>query len=153
MVSRRCPARRPTRAPFIQSGNLTRLRLLQAQDATLILRHSFSTPFIQHLLRGIFCGDNLLLQTYDEKMRRALSQALNIELEDSTWQQATLPISAGGLGVKRAVVLSSSAFLSSVRGAESLITQILQSCTSIASLQSDPLVQQSSQFRSRQVII
>ena len=42
----------------------TRLRLLHAQDATLILRHSFSTPFIQHLLRGIFCGDCQVLGTY-----------------------------------------------------------------------------------------
>ena len=31
-----------------------RLHLLHAQDALLILRHSFSSPFIQHLLRGIF---------------------------------------------------------------------------------------------------
>ena len=125
----------------------TRLRLLQAQDATLILRHSFSTPFIQHLLRGIFCGDHQLLQVYDDKMRIALSQALNIQLDDSAWQQATLPISAGGLGIRRAVMLSSLAFLSSVRGAEDLAARILNSTST---LQSDPLVQQASQFWSRQ---
>src|ERR1700761_7460 len=41
-----------------------RFHLLHAQDALLILRHSFSSPFIQHLLRGIFCDDLDLLRDY-----------------------------------------------------------------------------------------
>ena len=126
----------------------SRLRLLHAQDATLILRHSFSTPFIQHLLRGIFCGDCQVLDTYDETLRATLAQILNVQLDDKTWQQASLPISAGGLGIRSAVVLSSSAFLSSIHGAQDLVSQILND-TSL--LQRDHLIQRASQLWSRQV--
>src|ERR1700761_6494028 len=76
---------------------------LRAQDALLILRHSFSSPFIQHLLREIFCGDYDLLRDYDTAVRSSLAQILNIQLDDASWLQASLPISAGGLGIRSAV--------------------------------------------------
>ena len=74
----------------------SRLAALQSQDALLFLRHSFSTPSIQHLLRGIFCGDHQLLQELDEELRILLTRILNTELDEGAWQQVTLPVDAGG---------------------------------------------------------
>ena len=108
-----------------------RLHLLHAQDALLILRHSFSSPFIQHLLRGIFCGDHDLLRDYDTAVRSSLAQILNIQLDDASWLQASLPISAGGLGIRSAVKLSSSAFLSSIHGADVLSSSILNTTSTL----------------------
>ena len=63
-------------------------------------------------------------------------QILNVQLDDAAWLQASLPISAGGLDIRRAVMLSSYAFLSSMHDAEDLACNIL-SCTS--TLQQDSL--------------
>ena len=126
----------------------SRLTALHAQDALLILRHSFSTPCIQHLLRGIFTGEHPLLGQYDAKMRSVLADVLNTHLDDGAWQQASLPIKAGGLGIRSAVQLSAPAFLSSVHGADALVSHILD----VGSLVSqDPLVAEASQFWSRLV--
>ena len=121
----------------------SRLALLQAQDALLILRHSFSTPCIQHLLRGIFCGEEQLLADYDSTMKSTLATVLNTHLDDIAWQQASLPISAGGLGVRSAVKLSASAFLASVHGADALVSRILMGSSLLSD---DPLVTRACQL-------
>jgi hypothetical protein len=102
----------------------SRLPSLHSQDALLILRHSFSSPSIQHVLRGIFSGDHRLLPEFDTVLRTSLTQILNTHLDDESWQQVTLPVNSGGLGIRSAVDLSASAFLSSVRGAASLVSCI-----------------------------
>ena len=62
-------------------------------------------------------------------LRSLLSSILNINLDhDGSWLQATLPVRAGGLGVRRAVQLAPSAFLSSAAGCSSLIREILPPC-------------------------
>jgi Reverse transcriptase (RNA-dependent DNA polymerase) len=121
----------------------SRLLALHKQDALLILRYSFSTPCIQHLLRGIFCGDSPLLSQYDVKMRSMLQGILNTQLDDMAWQQATLPINAGGLGIRSAVHLSASAFLASVHGADALVSHLVAGNHSMLQ---DPLVYRASQF-------
>jgi hypothetical protein len=52
--------------------------------------------------------------------RNTLQSITNVDLYDSAWNQATLPISFGGLGVRRASDLALPAFLSSVAGSSSL---------------------------------
>ena len=55
-----------------------------------------------------------------------LSTILNVDLDnDSAWLQATLPVRAGGLGIRRAVQLASSAYLASAAGCSALIQEIL----------------------------
>ena len=52
----------------------------------------------------------------------------NIDLAlETTWLQATLPVRAGGIGIRRAVQLAPSAYLASAAGCSELIHQILPS--------------------------
>ena len=50
---------------------------------------------------------------------------MNVELSDNTWDQATLPVANGGLGIRRATDVALPAYLSSVSGSHALITQLL----------------------------
>ena len=104
-----------------------KLALLQSQDTLFILRHSLSTPSIQHVLRGIFCGEHHLLRDLDMVLKTLLTESLNTQFDDVSWQQVTLPVNSGGLGIRSATDLAASAFLASVRGAHSLVTEILSS--------------------------
>lgn len=125
----------------------SRLAFLHSQDALLILRHSFSTPKIQHVLRGIFCGDHHLLPELDLMLKTSLSQIINIQLNDDAWVQASLPINSGGLGIRSAVDLSASAFLASFQGSKEVISRILANVDAILP---DPLEARALNFWSNQ---
>ena len=99
-----------------------RLYHLHSHDAITLLRHSFAIPKMMHVLRI-----SLHLEDYDVLLRSILSNITNIRFEDnqSSWIQATLPVSKGGLGIRSAVHLASSAFLASADGSVALVNQIL----------------------------
>ena len=89
-----------------------RLHFLHSLDAFLLLRHSISIPKVHYILRTAPCLLLLKLQDYDDLLRSILSDITNVSLEeDSVWAQASLPIEAGGLGIRREVQLALSAFL------------------------------------------
>jgi len=50
---------------------------------------------------------------------------MNAELSDNAWDQATLLVANGGLGIRRAMDVALPAHLSSVSGSHALITQLL----------------------------
>lgn len=52
---------------------------------------------------------------------------VHLEADSSTWSQASLPVKSGGLGIRSAVQLSSSAFLASTAASSDLVNQILPS--------------------------
>ena len=105
-----------------------RLHLLHSHDALLLLRHSFSIPKILYILRTAPCFLSASLEAYDNLLRAILSNISNVCLEeDSVWAQASLPVGAGGLGVRRAAQLAPSAFLASAAGCSELVNQILPS--------------------------
>ncbi|KAF9794645.1 hypothetical protein SFRURICE_006862 [Spodoptera frugiperda] len=58
-------------------------------------------------------------------IRHTLSSILNVALDDRAWQQATLPIRMGGLGVRKISSISLPAFLSSVHSTSELVRKIL----------------------------
>ena len=58
-------------------------------------------------------------------MRSTLQAILNIQLTDDAWEQATLPVANGGIGVRKATQVALPAFLSSISGSQSLITELL----------------------------
>ena len=58
-------------------------------------------------------------------LRRGLSKILNVDLNDSQWTQATLPVHMDGLGVRSACMLAPSAFLTSAAAMLSLQQAIL----------------------------
>ena len=80
-----------------------RLHLMHAHDALLLLRHSFSMPKILHIFRTAPCFLSPAVEAYHSLLRRVLGDITNVCLEeDGTWTQASLPVGAGGIGVRRA---------------------------------------------------
>ena len=105
-----------------------RLGILTSHDALLLLRHSFAIPKILFVLCTAPCFLSDSLEDFDGLLRCLLSYILNIDLAlETTWLQATLPVRAGGIGIRRAVQLAPSAYLASAAGCSELIHQILPS--------------------------
>ena len=80
-----------------------RLRLLQAQDALLLLRHLFPIPKVFHVLRSSPCFTSTHLCDFDDLLRDVLSDIINVTLEPRpAWLQASLPVHAGGIRIRSA---------------------------------------------------
>jgi len=119
---------------------VSRLSLLHAHDALVILRNSLSVPKLLYTLRTAKCSGRPALQKFDDILREGLSVILNINLSDDQWIQASLPVRNGGLGIRSATMLAPSAFLASAAGTSALQDSII-SLTGSAS--SDPAFQSS----------
>jgi Reverse transcriptase (RNA-dependent DNA polymerase) len=102
-----------------------RLPLMHAHDSLFLLRNVVSTPRLLYTLRTAPCTGNSELVRYDELLRSTLSVTLNIDLTDVGWRQASLPVRWGGLGVRSAVSLASSAYLASAAGTSELVNSLL----------------------------
>lgn len=104
---------------------LSRLSLLSSHAALFLLRNAFAIPKLLYLLRTAPCSDSSELLNYDDLLRGALSSLLNVELTNAAWDQASLPLRWGGIGVRSAHRLAPSAFMASAAGAAELLSQIL----------------------------
>ena len=103
-----------------------RLSLLCSHDALILLRHSFSLPKVLYILRTAPCFLSCHLQSFDDVLRSILSLIVNVPLgSDSAWLQASLPVKAGGIGIRRSTQLAPSAYLASAAGCSDLVQQIL----------------------------
>ena len=103
-----------------------RLRLLQAQDALLLLRHSLAIPKVLHVLRSSPSFASPYLENYDNFLRRKLSDIINVRLESGlAWSQASLPVRAGGIGIRITVQVAPSPYLASAAGCVKLVFSIL----------------------------
>ena len=102
-----------------------RLSAISSQDALILLRASFSSPRVLHLLRCSPSVDHTSLHTFDNLLRSALCRIANCDITDTQWLPASLPIKEGGLGVRRVASLALPAFLASVAGTVSLQDTIL----------------------------
>ena len=102
-----------------------RLKLHDAHDALALLRASFSTPKLFHVLRTAPCAGHPSLQSFDLLLREALCHLLNTLLTDTQWIQASMPVSYGGLGLRRVASLAPSAFLASAASTRLLQDSIL----------------------------
>jgi hypothetical protein len=69
--------------------------------------------------------DSPELARYDKLVRSTLAQTLNVDITDVGWEQASLPVRWGGLGVRSAVMLASSAYLASAAGTSNLVASLL----------------------------
>jgi hypothetical protein len=105
-----------------------RLRLIDAHDALVILRASFSAPKLLHTLRASPCADHPALEKFDATLRNCVSSITNTHLTDLMWIQASLPVKNGGLGIRRVSSLAPSAFLASAAGTLDLQARILTRC-------------------------
>ena len=102
-----------------------RLALLNAHDALFLLTNCFAIPKLTYTLRSAPCYNQQVLHDYDAVIRSTLQSILNVALTDEAWDQATLPVANGGLGVRRATDVALPAFLSSVVGSHALKSQLL----------------------------
>ena len=118
-----------------------RLQLLSAHDALILLRNCFALPKLLYVLRTAPCFRSTTLETYDDCLREILSSVTNTCLEpgSSAWEQATLPVKLGGLGIRCAVEVAPSAFLASSHSSSELVRAILPSAPSSQSF-TDPFV-------------
>src|SRR5664279_3347296 len=106
-----------------------RMSLVGAQDALILLRASFGTPRVQHLLRCSPSVDHQSLESFDGLLRSAIDIITNSNLTDDQWLQASLPIREGGLGVRRVAALAIPAYLASAASTVSLQDTILLKST------------------------
>ena len=87
----------------------------------VLLRSCFSLPKLVFLLRTIdpsILGD--LLDTFDEMIRDSLNHILGSSLNDFQWNQAQLPVSMGGMGLRGARSHAPGAFSASVLSSDPL---------------------------------
>ena len=68
------------------------------------------------------------MKNYDDLIKSALQKILNIDLSDQHWNQCTLPINLGGIGLKLASEVSLPAFLSSAFGASQTVKVLVPLC-------------------------
>ena len=68
-------------------------------------------PHLQYLLRTSPCFQSHEATHLDDEGRSILSSMLNLKLEEAAWTEASLPVRWGGVGVKKASTLATSAFL------------------------------------------
>ena len=104
----------------------SRLKYLPAHDTLYLLKNCLAIPKLLYILRASPCYENDELLIYDEALKEALTTLLNIDLGGGRWEQASLPVWAGGLGIRGSGLLAPSAFLSSLQGSELLVGQLLQ---------------------------
>ena len=103
----------------------SRLGLITAHDALVLLRASFSAPKLQHIMRASPCFDNEHLLKFDELLRTAIFKICNVSLSNNQWLHASLTVKSGGLGIRLVSSLASPAFLASAVGTRDLQNQIL----------------------------
>ena len=104
---------------------ISRLHLLNSHYALCIIKNCVSVPKLMHILRTARCFDNVLLLRFDNILRDGLISILNVSFTHSQWQRASLPVKDGGLGVRTAYSLASSAFLASAVGTLALQNRIV----------------------------
>jgi len=99
---------------------LERLSFVHSHDALVLLKNSVSMPKLLYFLRTSNCSDNPLLTTFDSTLKQGLSSVLNVDLTESQWFQASLPVRHGGLGW---IVAASSSLLQWSHWARSMTLQ------------------------------
>ena len=105
-----------------------RLQLISAHDALILLRASCSAPKLMHFMRSSPCASHTLLSDIDNSLRMTLSMITNVNITDEQWRQASLPVKAGGIGVRSVMSVAPSAFLSSSISTQQLQTLLLDKC-------------------------
>ena len=107
---------------------MSRLKLISAHDALLLLRVCFRAPK-NHAGSSLFAlfGPHTAPTVWSISSPRPISY-INTDLTDIQWMKASLPVRAGGLWVRRVATLASSAFLASAASTRELQSQLLLNC-------------------------
>ena len=106
---------------------INRLKLLRSRDALVLLKNSINIPKLLYLLRTSNCYNHTLKLQFDTILKSSLSTILNVDFDETQWIQENLPVNDGGLGIRCANTLATSAFLASAVSTHSLQQSILPS--------------------------
>ena len=106
---------------------IERLKSLDSHDAFFLLKNCIAIPRLLYVLRTCPCFSHPLLDQYDHILRKGLEFIVNTPVDDTGWLQATLPVSHGGLGIRRAVDLAVPTFSSSAFSVHQAVSQLIQS--------------------------
>ena len=101
-----------------------KLSVLDRHTASCLLKNGFSTPKLRYLLRSspTFQHPVLLADFYD-CLKSYATHICYVSSDDIGWIQATLPIRLGGIGLRRASDLPLPAYLASISGSRSVISE------------------------------
>ena len=103
-----------------------RLKQIESHEALFLLRHCFGIPKLIYFLRTAPCFmKNDILEEIDDIIKNSLISILNIELPERAYQQATLPIAYGGLGIRLATDIAVVGYLSSVCASAPMVQNLL----------------------------
>ena len=103
-----------------------RLKQIDNHEALFLLQNCFSMPKLNYFLRTAPCfQEGKILENYDKIICESLTEILNIQLSESAWEQASLPIAKGGLGLRPALHVALAGFLSSFSASDKLIKDLL----------------------------
>jgi hypothetical protein len=92
-----------------------RLKQLYSHDALFLLKQCFAIPKIMYTLRTAPCFLNTeWCKEFDDTLRKALQRILNVSMDDTIWDQCSLPVSLGGIGIRKASDVAVPAYLASV---------------------------------------
>ena len=105
---------------------MSRLDIIDSHPAFTILRNCFSLPKFLYILRTspTFKSTDSLREI-DDIIFKGLSSVTNVSFEGPAGTQASLPVSRGGLGIRRACDVAIPAFLSSSYATATLVGEIL----------------------------
>ena len=106
----------------------------------ILLKSSFSAPKIMHTLRSSPCHGHETLHKFDDLLRTGLENITNLSISDIQWIQASLPVSTGGLGVRRVASLALPAFLASAAATHTLQSLLLRNSHHSPDLHRDNLL-------------
>ena len=105
----------------------SRLESIDAHPAFFLLRNCLSMLRLLFKLRSSPCYRlHAELTQFDKTLRQATSTVCNVKFDDTGWQQSTLPVAQGRLGLSSAVNVSLPAYASSLSATRQLVGQILQ---------------------------
>jgi len=105
---------------------VARLELIDNHQAFVLLRSCFAIPRLQYLLRAAPAYKHgIELGNFDEVLREAVTRITNVNMNEESWKQATLPVNLGGLGCRKASDIALPAFLSSMNSVSDLVEAIL----------------------------
>ena len=98
--------------------------VLRAHDAFCLLRNVLTIPKVLYTLRTSPCFLVPALHDFDSLLRSLLGTILDVNLSACAWTQVSLPVRAGGLGVRSSTQLAPSAYLALAAGCAHLVRQI-----------------------------
>ena len=90
-----------------------------------ILKASSSTSHILFMIRSLPCLSNVILSQIDEVLKSNIGHFANVVLSDEQLIQASLPVKAWDMGIRRAFSLAQPAYLASATSTTSLQDLIL----------------------------